>query len=162
MRLPASPDLPRETVLDAAVLATHFSQAPSPRAAVSLTRCRDVSKPAGSGLCPSWSMASYPLAVQPVSLGRLYLSDRLACHSPKGRLGCWPRISAPRVESAGVICATATAPSADEACNRCNRDCAGAKPGLVQLRGAVETVKVDLKLEQPRLERLLATRIPPL
>eukprot|EP00802_Teleaulax_amphioxeia_P015601 Tamp_15692.p1 GENE.Tamp_15692~~Tamp_15692.p1 ORF type:complete len:372 (+),score=70.21 Tamp_15692:165-1280(+) len=76
-------EIPRETVMDAAVLATKFSQAP-PRSAVSLTRCRDVTKPPG------------------------------------------------------------------------------AKPGLVQLRGAVETIKVDLKKELTRLDRLLPTRDPPL
>ena len=38
----------------------------------------------------------------------------------------------------------------------------GAKPGLVMLRGMVETIKVDLKMEQARLERLLQTRDPPI
>ena len=38
----------------------------------------------------------------------------------------------------------------------------GAKPGLVMLRGPVETVKVDLRQEEARLERLFATRFPPM
>jgi len=38
----------------------------------------------------------------------------------------------------------------------------GAPPGLVQLKGAVQTIKVDLKSEQQRLERLIATREPPI
>lgn len=39
--------VPTEVVKDAACLALHFSQAPGGRQKISLTRCRDVSKPSG-------------------------------------------------------------------------------------------------------------------
>ena len=70
---------PRPTILDAAALAAKYSKAASQRVSVSLTRCRNVSKPKG------------------------------------------------------------------------------AKPGLVNINGDVTTIKLDMKAEAGRLERLEAT-----
>lgn len=41
-------EVPRATVLDAAVLAAKYSKAQSKRVSVSLTRCRNITKPPGA------------------------------------------------------------------------------------------------------------------